>query len=51
MTIELSVCFFLFLKDCGPLVRLLLRATLLTPLNFFWALLFNSGVLFSGGGF
>ena len=33
--------FRMFLKDCGPLVRFLLRATLLTPRNFFWAL-FNS---------
>ena len=41
----------MFLKDCGLLVRLLLRATLLTPRNFFWALLFNSEDLFSGGDF
>ena len=36
----------MFFKDCGPLARLSWRAVLLTPRNYFWALLFNSGDLF-----
>ena len=36
----------MFFKDCGPLARLSLREALLTPRNYFWALLFNSGDLF-----
>ena len=53
LAIELSVSFFfifatflLFFKECGLLARLSRRAVLLTPRNYFWALLLIPGICF-----